>query len=178
MRLFIGLALPSDVREGLATLAARAAGKQPGRFVPSALYHLTLAYLGERGCAAFETLCLMLARVSSQQATFRVTIDHLASFGFGSHGLLYASVAPSSALTALAANVRAQLDSLSEVYASETFVPHITLARKVPLPLASFDEFVPLDCTMNALTLYNSTREGGALQYLPLYQAKFQLPEE
>ena len=177
MRLFIGIALSSAERAALNSLAVQAAAAVPGRYVPPALYHMTLAYLGMREQASLAPLCAALAKMCAQCWTFPYTVDRLALFGHGANGILYAGVAACPALDALAARVRQHLDAMDESYDPKPFVPHITLAKKVTPPKNPFPAVTPVACAADALTLYHSTRVGGALAYLPLSVAPFSLPE-
>jgi len=48
LRLFIGIALPPEIRASLAETAALCKQRFEANYVPSDLYHITLDFLGNR----------------------------------------------------------------------------------------------------------------------------------
>lgn len=176
MRLFIGLAVDAQACAGLeqATLALRSA--YPAQYVPVSLYHITLAYLGERPREALPALCELLARCAPFSAPFSLTVDRVGFFGRNNSAILYASLLPQAALTALDQRLRVILHEAGEPFDGKPLVPHITLARKAMLPegwpgcpLPAFRFAVP------GLTLYHSARAEGVLCYQPVGFAPFPL---
>lgn len=48
MRVFIGIALPSNIRQALADDAEKLCKTIPGRYVPKDYCHITMEFIGER----------------------------------------------------------------------------------------------------------------------------------
>ena len=172
MRLFIGLALDADTRAALWDTSGTLQATLSGNYVRPPLYHVTLAYLGERDESRLPTLHALLSETAADFAPLPLVCDAVGWFGHGTNAILYAGLAPSAELAALNNALRARLDAVHEPFDRKPLVPHITLARKVSLP----DDFSPTvpkphHFQAEALTLFHSTRADGALCYLPVWQA-------
>ena len=179
MRLFIGLALDGTAKAALAAVATAMMPTLPARYVPPALYHVTLAYLGERDTAMLPAITALVDRCAATLAPFTLATQRVCYFGKPECAILYASLAPSPPLEAAGASLRALLMRAGEAFDGKPLVPHITLARKAAFAdamLALPDGLPPCAATFTAgaLTLYHSTRIDGALVYLPIHTAPFQ----
>jgi len=176
MRLFIGLDLDASVREVLANFSGSLQTKIPASYVPSALFHITLAYLGERDKDRLALLQELLKKVADDTAVFPLMLSSLGWFGETSNAILYAGLKPSAALVSLNVALRENLAHTGETFDSKPLVPHITLARKAVLK--DEDSTVLLPPVMfhsKALSLFHSVHLDGELQYLPIYVAPFSL---
>jgi len=127
MRLFIALWPDEEVRQGLAALPV--AG---GRRVADADLHLTLAFLGEQPEAALPQLRALLRALPPQSFTLR--IDSLDRFIKRHEAIAWAGPsAPPEALQTLHAGLMTQLREWGFNGVDDApFIPHITLARRVP----------------------------------------------
>lgn len=138
IRLFVGLALPEEVR---ARLAALCAGLQGVRWVAPENMHVTLRFIGDIDEGTAEDVHEALAQVRAPGFDL-----HLAGAGtFGSRSrphALWVGVDKTPALVHLrdkveSAVVRAGLDP-----ENRKFSPHVTLARMKGAPAPRLPEFV------------------------------------
>lgn len=169
MRLFIGLSVEQAACDALSAAVSAMRSAVPARYVPAELYHITLAYLGERPREALPALCALLNRCAASCAPFSLTVESLGTFGRDTDAILYASLRPETALAALGEQLRAMLRQAGELFDEKPLFPHITLARKAvmpggapPIPLSSVQFMV------RGLTLYHSARVEGVLRYEPI----------
>lgn len=174
MRLFVGLGMNETARDALATVSSTLQASIPARYVPPELYHITLAYLGERGEDRIPAMQALLGKVAATSSTFYLTLSRLSWFGEASDAILYAELVPSNTLSALSMALRESLTQAGEKFDPKPLVPHITLARKAVLPDGTTLAMPPsatFQC--GALTLFHSTRLDGVLRYLPIFEAPF-----
>lgn len=178
MRLFIGLAVDPETCAVLEQAALALRGAIPAQYVPAGLYHVTLAYLGERPREALLALGELLARCAQGCEPFALKLGRLGFFGRKPTAILYASLLPHAALTALDARLRSMLRDARESFDDKPLVPHVTLARKAALPEAWQGDPLPA-CQMAVpgLTLYHSARVDDVLRYEPVGFAAFLPPK-
>ncbi len=170
MRLFIGIAVPPPAQAALARATEPLRTALDARWTPGELYHLTLAFLGQRAETALPGLCELLAGTAAGREGFSLSTAGLAVFSGAN--VLYAAVEPCEALALLAADLRTRLTGAGEAFDPKPFAPHITLARKArpPQPFA-FPDVPAVSFRAEAVTLYHSTRIDDRLRYLPLFEA-------
>ena len=170
MRLFIGISPSDTVRAELARFSKEIRGKVTGRYAPPELYHLTLAFLGERAEESLPALRSLMADTAATVSPFSIRLAGTGTFGPARNAILYAAISPSSELHTLAHTLRQKLEQAGEPFDSTSFTPHITLARKAVLPEGIPPERPePLLFPVHEITLFHSVRIEGALQYLPLF---------
>jgi RNA 2',3'-cyclic 3'-phosphodiesterase len=169
MRLFIGLQPDRAARVALAHLAEALREKVPALYVPPELYHLTLAFLGNRDAESLPALNAALTTVAEICETFSLSRTGIGYFGRESNAILYAAFECGPALLALDDLLRLKLTCAGESFDPKPLVPHITLARKARLtdgiPTVSVS---PICFEAKALTLFHSARIDGVLHYLPI----------
>jgi 2'-5' RNA ligase len=128
-RLFIAIDLPKAVCFELARLVA-----EPPRGVrptPVAQLHLTLHFLGDVDDAVRAAVVAGLGRV--RREPFSIAIRGTGVFPpRGRPSVLWAGVAPSTALLDLHAAVGGQVEASGLAIESRPYVPHVTLARLLP----------------------------------------------
>jgi len=129
MRLFIGIDIPSDLRERLVEFVARCRQSAPTiRFVDPEGYHITLKFLGET--TSFERLRTELAKIRHP----RFTID-LRGAGFFPNAsrprIFWAGIhaLPKDALAQLALKIDEACAPVGFAKEDKPFRPHLTLAR-------------------------------------------------
>ncbi|NLI22833.1 MAG: RNA 2',3'-cyclic phosphodiesterase [Clostridiales bacterium] len=172
MRLFVGFRPEIAVRDAFADVAHALGATVQARFVPPELYHITLAYLGERSANALPGLMALLEDTAAVAAPFALPALGLGFFGTPADAIVYAAFQQTEPLASLNEQLRFRLARAGESFDPRALVPHLTLARKavlpdgLPLTLAR-----DLSCPVEALTLFHSTREQGTLQYLPVGEA-------
>ena len=121
MRLFIGLSVDAATRCALNLLREALEAQYVARYVPPALYHLTLAYLGERSEAALAALCVLLDTVAGVTAPLMLNLSGIGCFCKPHDTILYASVIESPSLRALSARLREALSAAGETFDAAPF---------------------------------------------------------
>jgi 2'-5' RNA ligase len=123
-RLFTGIELPQDIREGLAAL------RQP---LPSARWqqpenlHITLRFAGDITPSVAREFAMNLGNIAFDP--FPVRLVGLGTFGGDNPRLIYAAVEPSEPLLALARANETAARRAGLKPEGRKFSPHITLAR-------------------------------------------------
>lgn len=164
MKLFIAIAPDDSARYALAESAARLRAACPGRYVDPALYHLTLAFLGETPPEALPRIHGAMALAAAACPRFSLSLGGRGAFG----SILWRGTEDSSALNTLAARLREALAQAALPCDPKPFRPHITLARDVrTIPGAQAPHLPGATFPVRAITLYESKREQARLAYLP-----------
>ena len=123
-RLFTALEIPRDATLSLSLLR----GGLPGaRWIDTENYHITLRFIGDVEGHVADEVAIALDRV--RRSTCNVTLSGVGSFGSKKPHSVYASVAPSSELLALQAEIEGICQMLGLPADPRKFVPHVTLAR-------------------------------------------------
>jgi 2'-5' RNA ligase len=170
MRLFIGLGLPKEARDALRS-AVSGVGIR-GQTTPKENYHLTLAFLGERDERQAPALQKIVAAAAKERSPLALEIRGFGFFGRRENALLYAKLAPSPPLFALAGALRRLLAEAGEPFDDKPFAAHITLARWADLTGLPPDAPAPeTGFSVDRLTLYHSARIRGDLRYRPVFEA-------
>ncbi|MCC7049755.1 MAG: RNA 2',3'-cyclic phosphodiesterase [Alphaproteobacteria bacterium] len=131
IRLFVGLALPQEVRQRLSFLT----GGVPGaRWDPPENYHITLRFIGEVEMGQAEDIDAELQRI--QVPEFAVTLASVDHFGPPEKArVLYAGVERSELLLRLQGKVENGVQRAGLPPEQRKFVPHVTLARLKDAPV-------------------------------------------
>ena len=166
MRLFIGLALNTDLKQKLYTLSQNLVKDTMGRATSVDNYHITLAFLGEVDEAQCELIKTSLQTLDYQR--FELYTDQTSYFQKGERYIYFTSLKPSAALHELYQKVIEHIKPLS-LTVSGAFHPHITLIRQGrALPffkLTSLDESL---IEVSSITLFESHSIDGVLTYTPI----------
>ncbi len=171
MRLFVGIAIPSDIGEMLWSLT----GGLPGaRWMPPESYHLTLRFLGDAGRPQAEELDALLAGIAAPG--FEIALSGIDYFGTSSRPrVLWAGVDPSLPLNQLARKVNRAARQAEFPGDDRGFTPHVTIARLSNTSLVETMVFVQQKALFRAppfpvtqFTLFESRPGGGAPAYIPL----------
>jgi 2'-5' RNA ligase len=123
-RLFVALSLPDAIADLLLDLED---GPDNLRWVHAEQLHLTLRFIGEVDGTTAEDIAAALSSVAFD--AFPLRLNGTGCFAHRRHGALWASVAPSESVAALAAKVERAVQSAGIAPETRTFHPHITLAR-------------------------------------------------
>lgn len=168
-RLFLGLELSDEARQALTSVRRELEGADViGRFHPPALYHLTLAFLGETPVSLIPSIRRIMN--GTPAAAFDLTLSSLGTFKNGS--ILWAGVNQSPALMEYRENLAQSIRKAGFPLEEGEYNPHITLARQVKTALPEIDA-PHVTFAVRHATLFESTRVNGALTYLPLYRSVF-----
>lgn len=160
-RLFLGLAVPTDVKQALAPHLATL--PHPWQAVALSNLHVTLRFLGASSYAQAEQLCQLIAKQPHPRC--QLALDTL-DYWPGPKILCLAGQVQDSALRALDAMLDDAALCCGFSPRQHPLRPHITLARKAPatLPLA----LLPQAWTADTLHLYHSERTEAGLCYRPI----------
>jgi len=169
-RLFVGLELSGGARALLDAARREFAKLACGSLYPPELYHITLCFLGETPRRAIPHLAATLDRIPF--APFELHVDELGSFR--DKAILWAGVRRCPELHRLQGAVRDQLEASGFPVEKGAYTPHITLGRKMRLP-DELPELEPAAFPIDHITLFESTRKGGQLAYLPLHRSASKL---
>lgn len=160
LRLFVGLELPEETRQTLASLRRSMAGT---RWVAAENLHLTLRFVGE--VDADRAADIDDALLGLRADAFELNIRSVGEFGSARESrILWAGVAPCAKLDRLAAKIDGLLDSRTDISRrAERFHPHITLARLRGAPADRVADFLsaearlaPASITIEAVALFSS----------------------
>ena len=183
MRLFIGLELPAQMRLAAQEASLLYRRLAPGRYVEAELFHITMAFLGERGEEDLPALQEILLRCAEKQPVLSLSISHPGYFSKPENAILFLSVHGEESLYPLDNRLRAELRQAGQSFDIKPLRPHITLARKVNLRArqASAEQICLPDPrsaggAIARLTLFHSTRVQENLRYLPIFRADFSHP--
>jgi len=137
IRLFVGLALPEDVRLRLAGLCSGVPG---ARWEPPDNFHLTLRFIGEVDHHAAEDIDSELLKVRTPPFQISLaTVDH---FGAADKArVLYVGVERSELLARLQTKVENAVQRAGQPPETRKFVPHVTLARLKEAPAQRIQVF-------------------------------------
>jgi 2'-5' RNA ligase len=139
MRLFIGIALPEDIRFRLSLLCC---GLPNIRWVPPENLHLTLRFIGEVDNGAVEDVDAALAAVRAPR--FPLSLAGVGHFGNGAKlRVIWVGVEKSPALQHLHDKIESAVVRAGQPPDGQRFSPHVTLSRvKTPPPLGKLQEFM------------------------------------
>jgi len=130
MRLFVALAIPTEVQENLASLIRelKSADSRP-KWINSNNLHVTLKFIGEVAPEKVIEIGEALAVVRTQ----RQVIAEFRGIGFFPDArrpsVVWAGIQPSDILCTLAAEVNRVLALVGISREEKNFVPHLTIAR-------------------------------------------------
>ena len=130
MRLFVALAIPTEVRENLASLIRdlKSVDSHPKWINPDNL-HVTLKFVGEVAPERVIEISDALAVVRTQQQV----IAEFRGIGFFPDArrpsVVWVGIQPSDILSTLAAEVNRVLAIVAVPREEKAFVPHLTIAR-------------------------------------------------
>jgi len=159
IRLFVGIALPEDLRRRLAGLSAGVPG---ARWVAPENLHLTVRFIGEVAETLAEDLDAALARVRAP--AFALTFDRIDAFESGRQPrLLWVGVARNPTLERLHDGVEAAVTGQGLAAESRKYLPHVTLARlkrtapeRLGAYLSAYGGFRHGPVPVDRFTLYSS----------------------
>ena len=134
LRLFVGIALPTELKLRLSLLASGVPG---ARWVDPGNYHLTLRFIGEidEGTASDVDAALLPIRAKP----FAVTLAGVGRFG---DRMLWVGVEKSPALVHLRDKVESALVRLGLAPETRRYAPHVSLARLRNASEAKLQEYL------------------------------------
>jgi RNA 2',3'-cyclic 3'-phosphodiesterase len=137
MRLFVALALPDDVAEGLALLQAGVPG---ARWSTRDQLHLTLRFIGEVDGSDAAAIDDALATIKAPK--FSIALRGVGEFGGKSPRALWAGVGEGDAVMHLQRKIEVALQRIGLPAEERKFKPHVTLARLRAAPRGRVLDFL------------------------------------
>ena len=126
MRLFIGIGLPPELREKLASAARTLlAHRDHIRWTPPENLHLTVSFLGQVAPDRIAAIEQALTGIHSPPLSLELN----GAGAFPRAGILYAQIKPTPALVSLANQVFRAMETCGFPREQRPYTPHITLAR-------------------------------------------------
>jgi 2'-5' RNA ligase len=170
MRMFIAVNFDNDTRQKLFNIQSRLKMLGTGSFSPTENLHLTLAFLGEVNPDRVSTIRKIMDEVNFH--TLHLTFDRVGSFKRKDGDIWWAGLAQNYALSELQKDLIDELRKAGFPLEDRTFVPHITLARRVKLN-KNVDKSAlmeaPFSTTASTVSLMLSERINGKLTYTEQY---------
>ncbi|MCD8232215.1 MAG: RNA 2',3'-cyclic phosphodiesterase [Clostridiales bacterium] len=173
MRLFIGIALPDNIREKIGADADKLKKVIPGRYVVEENYHITLVFIGETDQNDVNVIKRAMDAAVIGQAPVDLSIGRPWYFRKPENAILHMKVEGWKQLLGLDKRLRSALREEGLSFDKKPFNAHITLARKARINLGELNNFPEqkYKLRVNEITLFHSTRVNGVLKYLPIYRA-------
>lgn len=172
-RVFLALDLPDDIRAALAVQQFLL--PLPRKVAPGTL-HLTLVFLGQTPLPVLESVHEAFAALRLQALSLQ--IQGFGLFGGDRPRVAFAALAPNPGLMALQAKVEQAARRAGADPEHRRFVPHVTLGRFAPPPLAEAMRleraialgagFAPPPFTPREMVLYESHPGSKTAVYTPL----------
>jgi RNA 2',3'-cyclic 3'-phosphodiesterase len=142
LRLFVGIALPPEVKLRLSLLCAGVPG---ARWVDPGNYHLTLRFIGETDEGLASDIDAALVRIHA--ARFDVELAGVGCFG---DRLLWVGVDKSPALVHLRDKVESALVRVGLAPETRRYAPHVSLARLRDASVAKLQDFISAQALFRA----------------------------
>lgn len=138
MRLFVGIALPADIRERLDRLQSGLLG---ARWVDLDGAHVTLRFIGETDGGGAEDIHDALSEIQAQ--AFALRVSGIGNFGTGRKvRAVWAGLDKSEALVHLADKVESAIVRAGFEPERRKLTPHVTLARLDGTPVEAVGDYV------------------------------------
>ena len=134
MSFFLALWPRESARDALAEVARSLAESVSGRAVPAEKIHLTLAFLGNLAPERLDAVRAIAA--ATHGAPFAFTLDRVGSFLKARVGWAGSSRSPDE-LVRLQSDLERGLRGAGFELDERPFAAHVTLARKIALPVAA-----------------------------------------
>jgi RNA 2',3'-cyclic 3'-phosphodiesterase len=168
VRLFVGVELPEDVRERLASLCAGVPG---ARWVPPENMHLTLRFIGEVAGGEADDIFHALAAVRPR--AFNISLTGVGHFETGGEvRTLWVGVERNAELMALRDRIESTLVRMGLPPEGRRFMPHVSLARLKDTPSHRVSTFLSHNSlfragpiTVDHFTLFSSYLQGSGAIY-------------
>ena len=175
MRLFIGIAIPEDIRRQIHETASIMEAAAPGKYVREDMYHVTLAYIGECDDEMYRKTLECMRKCAAASAITQLLTGDTGYFGKPEKGILHIGFTETDGLHEIAGRLRMLLSEAGLPFDPKPMVPHITLARNVKITdtLLSI-KYSETIISVTGLTLFNSCRVDDILQYIPVEYCSFE----
>jgi 2'-5' RNA ligase len=177
MRVFIGIAFDDEIKsylESVKNIVMK--GSDKGRFAETALFHLTLKFLGEVSESELGDIAAAMDEVAAKHDPFSLEFSHLGQFPSGKRKIIWLGIKAHDELQSFYGDLEEILAQIGYSAEGRPYVPHITFGRQVSLrePIqvmeAARDSDSP-EIPVDRITLFHSTRVAGELRYLEIHSS-------
>ena len=173
MRVFVALELPECFSDEVLEVSRQLKVSCKGRFMSQDTYHVTLAFLGDIGECQVRDAMNAIDSACEDAESVELRSDGLGMFGRSNDGTLWLGLEKTPELMGLAQRVRDELDKRDLAYDKKSFLPHITLARRVRVPEGELPQLVfPSPTSAGKVTLFRSTLSSEGASYKELYSVE------
>ncbi len=180
MRLFIGIPFPMELKFMLSEKQEALRQYCPqGNYTRTENFHLTLHFLGEYADEDIKRLREVLSRTVQNTKPFLCTVSGWGAFQRNKEAIIWGGVSRGKQeLSQLFSDLESQLAEAGFPKADKGLSPHITLARRLrlPMPIQELAQELPAimaDFPVTAIALFISERdERGLLRYRILAEEK------
>lgn len=178
MRVFIAIEFEDQVKEFLAQIQQRVQTHcTKGNFSRRENFHLTLRFIGEVEEDRLLAIKSAISSVAVGTRGFGLELGGMGQFPKGNRSIVWVGVKVGSELHKLYQELEKALEQQGFTRENRGYHPHITLAREVDSEQAvraiGTEESSSLTQQVRAISLMQSTREGGRLVYRPLFRQEF-----
>jgi len=181
MRIYIGVDLPSCVKESLleSQLQLKKLGIK-GSWKPAKYLHITLEFLGEVLPETIPVLAKIVDTVVSDKKAFRLNIDRIGAFpSFKRAHTIWAGINGSvRKLNQIWSDLHAELEKNGFELQKSPFKPHISILsrpKEMETDISSFQLRRPGRFTISEIIIFESKEVDGKRIYPDLYRAKLKL---
>ena len=169
MRIFIALCFPEMIKKKIFNKIEDISQEYSGNYTSYDNLHLTLHYIGEIDNLLLNRVIMEVKRITFEE--IEITVTGIGSFkNTSTERLLHLEVKKSQELIILHRKVILALKKAGVKIENEEFTPHITLGRKVAIPIEKvknlkIENFV---FQVKKVSVMESTRVGKDLVYSEL----------
>lgn len=177
MRVFIGVAFSDEVRNYLDRVKEIVTSRsEKGRFAETALFHLTLKFIGEVSESEIGDIAAAMDEVALKHDPFSLEFSHLGQFPSGNRKIIWLGIKERDDLQSLYGDLEETLAQVGYSKEERPYVPHITFGRQVSLRepiqvLETSRDAVSPEIPVDRITLFHSTRVAGELRYLEIHSS-------
>jgi|YelNatPaOPRAMG01_1025707.scaffolds.fasta_scaffold27837_4 2'-5' RNA ligase len=156
LRLFIGIELPQDIKEGLTrienTLKPRISNV---KWVEKENFHITLRFLGEIKEETLKDIEASVEETANNYSSFNVSLSKIGRFPY----VIWIGIEEGREVLAnIAYTLEESLIRYNFPPADKPFSPHITLGRsRKPIKNIPQEDFIPLHFRVDSISIIQST---------------------
>jgi 2'-5' RNA ligase len=166
IRLFVGTAIGSDVRDRIQLGAKHWSESPTWRTASPDQWHVTSLFIGERDQAELDRITTAVAKIARDQPAFRLSRGMITTMPLNKPSMLWVRFDPSAELTTLHSKLAEATGTLPIPYSP--YWPHITLARGNPEEPIHNGPVVLDELLVDRLTLFRSDRGRDGSVHTPL----------
>ncbi|MGI6748512.1 MAG: RNA 2',3'-cyclic phosphodiesterase [Anaerovoracaceae bacterium] len=176
MRLFIAINFDEKTKENLITVQNNLRKLGRGNFSRPENLHLTLAFLGEVSPERVTEICRVMDQLTVP--VLNISFDHVSRFKRDGGDVWWIGLGENKNLIILQKELAERLRTAGFPIENRSFLPHVTLARKVKLEDKQENIKIlkePFNTVANKISLMLSHRIDGKLTYTEQYSVQSEM---